>query len=293
MQALIFGREYKEKDRVYIQALFDALHDEGAVPFIFTPYLDDLKKHIRFKGDYRAFDDHSEFKNHRITVVIVLGGDGSMLQAITLVRDSGAPMLGINLGRLGFLASTEKNKIAQAVRCLSRNQYSIEERSMLYLESTPSLFGDFPIALNDFTLLKRDTSSMITVRAYLNGDFLNAYWADGVIVATPTGSTGYSLSCGGPLIFPDSANLVLTPVAPHHLNVRPIVFSDESVISFEIEGRTENYICTLDSRFELIGAHHQLAVRKNNYPIRLIRLHDASFLRTIREKMAWGSDFRN
>jgi NAD+ kinase len=150
-----------------------------------------------------------------------------------------------------------------------------------------------PFALNDCTLLKRDTSSMIRIHAFLNGDYLNSYWADGLIIATPTGSTGYSLSCGGPIVFPRSSNFVLTPVAPHNLNVRPIVISDESVISFEIEGRGENFICTLDSRFELITAQHQLAVRKNNFLTKLVQLQDVTFLNTIREKLGWGEDVRN
>ena len=164
---------------------------------------------------------------------------------------------------------------------------------MLYLESNLPLFGETPYALNDCTLLKRDTSSMITVHTFINGAYLNSYWADGLIVATPTGSTGYSLSCGGPIIFPTSANLVITPVAPHNLNVRPIVISDSSVISFEIEGRAENFLCTLDSRFETVTAAHQLAVRRNGFPIRIVRLEDIGFMSTLRAKMLWGEDRRN
>ena len=194
---------------------------------------------------------------------------------------------------MGFLASIEKRFIEESILKLRRGQFTIEERSTLYLESSPQLFGDIPFALNDFTVLKRDTSSMITIHTFLNGDYLNSYWADGIIMATPTGSTGYSLSCGGPVIFPDSGNFVLTPVAPHNLNVRPIVLSDESIISFEIEGRADNFICTLDSRFEIINAQHQLAVRKNDFPIRLVQLLDSTFLNTIREKLAWGADIRN
>jgi NAD+ kinase len=202
-------------------------------------------------------------------------------------------MLGINLGRMGFLAGIEKNMIGECIEKLSRGQYSIEDRTMLFLESHPHLFGELPFALNDCTILKRDTSSMITIHVYLNGDYLNSYWADGIIIATPTGSTGYSLSCGGPVIFPDSGNLILTPVAPHNLNVRPIVISDASVVSFEIEGRADNFICTLDSRFELINSEVQLAVRKNGFPAKLVQLQDITFLRTIRDKLAWGTDIRN
>lgn len=164
---------------------------------------------------------------------------------------------------------------------------------MIYLESNLPLFGNLRFALNDCTLLKRDTSSMITLHTFINGAYLNSYWADGIIVATPTGSTGYSLSCGGPIVFPNSGNFVLTPVAPHNLNVRPVVISDDSVISFEIEGRAENFLCTLDSRFEPITSAHQLAVRKNDFKIRLVTLQDIGFMDTIRNKLAWGTDSRN
>jgi NAD+ kinase len=293
MQILIYGKQYKEKDLPFIQAVFDAVHREGFNTYIYTPYLQDIANAVQFPGPYAAFDDHRSFKVHRIDYVIVLGGDGTMLQAVTLVRDAGVPMLGINLGRMGFLNNIEKGNIAEAMHKLRRGMFQIEERSTLYLESTPALFGDMPFALNDCTILKRDTSSMIIVHTFVNGDYLNSYWADGIVLATPTGSTGYSLSCGGPVIAPNSSNFVLTPVAPHNLNVRPIVLSDDSVVSFEIEGRAENFICTLDSRFELIGTKQQLAVRKNSFNIRLVQLQDETFLKTIRAKLAWGSDIRN
>lgn len=293
MQVVVFGKQYKEKDLEHIQELLNILHEEKITTYIYEPYLDDLIGHAKFPGPYAPFDDYRDFRKHVIDFVIVLGGDGTMLNAVTLVRDSGVPILGINLGRMGFLASIEKKLIRESILKLKRREYLIEERSMLYLESNPHLFGEIPYALNDCTLLKRDTSSMITVHAYVNGDYLNSYWADGIIIATPTGSTGYSLSCGGPVIFPGSGNFVITPVAPHNLNVRPIVLSDASVISFEVEGRADNFICTLDSRFELINAQNQLAVRKNDFTTRLVQLRDITFLNTIREKLAWGADIRN
>lgn len=293
MQVVVFGKQYRDKDHPFVQALFDALHAEGITAYVYSPYLDDLAGKINFPGPYGRFDDFRDFRVHRIDFVIVLGGDGTMLNAVTLVRDAGVPMLGINLGRMGFLNTIEKVHVGDAIQKLKRGQFLLQERTMLYLESHPPIFGDVPFALNDCTLLKRDTSSMITIHTYLNGDYLNSYWADGLIIATPTGSTGYSLSCGGPVVFPNSSNFVLTPVAPHNLNVRPIVISDESVLSFEIEGRGENFICTLDSRFELITAHHQLAVRRNDFPIRLVQLQDVTFLHTIRQKLAWGADIRN
>lgn len=293
MQIVVFGKQYKDKDLPYIQELFDVLHTEGITVYVYEPYLQDLIGKVRFPGPYAAFDGYLDFKVHKMDFMIVLGGDGTMLAGVTLVRDAGVPMLGINLGRMGFLASIEKGQIRDAVLKLKYGRYLIEERAMLYLESNPSLFGEIPFALNDCTLLKRDTSSMITIHTFVNGDFLNSYWADGIIISTPTGSTGYSLSCGGPVIFPDSGNFVITPVAPHNLNVRPIVLSDDSVISFEIEGRGDNFICTLDSRFELITAQQQIAVRKNDFKIRLVQLEDEGFLNTIRDKLGWGEDVRN
>jgi NAD+ kinase len=293
MRVLVFGKQYKEKDLPQIQEAFDALHLEGIEISVFEPYLNDLHDHVRLPANCTPFTDHKDFNTQNIDCMMVLGGDGTMLSATTLVCDHGVPMLGINLGRLGFLASIEKSHIRQSVRMLARGQYTIEERSMIYLESNPHIFGNMPFALNDCTLLKRDTSSMITIHVFLNGDFLSSYWADGIIIATPTGSTGYSLSCGGPIIFPNSGNFVITPVAPHNLNVRPLVLSDESVISFEIEGRADNFICSLDSRFELVGNHHQLAVRKNDFTTKLVQLQDATFLNTIRAKLGWGEDVRN
>jgi NAD+ kinase len=293
MRVLVFGKQFKEKDLAFVQELFDALNVDGISISVYAPYLNDIQGKVKAPASTEKFEKYEDFFSQRIDFMIVLGGDGTMLAAVTLVRDAGVPLLGINLGRMGFLATTEKSHIRDSVHKLVSNQFVVLERSMIYLESNPPIFGEMPFALNDCTLLKRDTSSMITINTFLNGDFLNSYWADGIIIATPTGSTGYSLSCGGPLIFPDSGNFVLTPVAPHNLNVRPIVISDESVISFEIEGRAENFICTLDSRFELIGAHHQIAVRKNDFTTKLVQLQNTTFLNTIREKLGWGDDIRN
>ncbi|MFN0213457.1 MAG: NAD kinase [Saprospiraceae bacterium] len=293
MRVLVFGKQCKEKDRPQVQEAFDALQAEGIEISVFKPYLNEIQSQIQLPANIELFAGYETFRTQNIDFVMVLGGDGTMLAATTLVRNSGVPMLGINLGRLGFLASIDKHHIRHSVGMLARGQYIIDERTMLYLESSPHIFDEMPFALNDCTLLKRDTSSMITIHTFLNGDYLSSYWADGIIIATPTGSTGYSLSCGGPIIFPDSGNFVITPVAPHNLNVRPLVLSDESVISFEIEGRADNFICSLDSRFELIGTHHQLAVRKNDFPIRLVQLQDTTFLSTIRAKLGWGEDIRN
>lgn len=293
MQVVVYSKLAKEKDFPHIQRLFDALYEEEITAYVYGPYLDQLKGHIRFPGHVGVFEGYVDFSIKKFDFFIALGGDGTILNAVTLVRDAPVPIVGINLGRLGFLASIEKRRIPDAVSCLKRGRYSITERGLIYLESNLPLFGDIRFALNDCTLLKRDTSSMITIHTFINGAYLNSYWADGIIIATPTGSTGYSLSCGGPIIFPDSGNFVITPVAPHNLNVRPVVISDDAVISFEVEGRAENFLCTLDSRFETITSAHHLAVRKNDFSIKIVYLQDYGFLETIRDKLTWGIDTRN
>lgn len=293
MQVVIFGKLLKDRDIPYVQQLFDTLDREQINGYVYAPYLQQLKNKILFKRDVGPFESFLDFRLRKIDFLITLGGDGTILQAIRLLRDSNVPILGINLGRLGFLASISKDRIANAVNLLNRGMYALDERSLLYLESNRPLFGDTRFALNDCTLLKRDTSSMISIRTYINGEYLSTYWADGIIIATPTGSTGYSLSCGGPIIFPNSGNFVITPVAPHNLNVRPVVISDDSVVSFEVKGRTENFLCTLDSRFETITDEYQLAVRRNNFTIKLVQLENGGFMRTMREKLVWGQDPRN
>ena len=293
MQVVVFGKIFKEKQLPYVQELFDSLQDAGIVVFVYKSYLSQIKDQVKFKADVGVFEGYLDFSIRKFDFIITLGGDGTILDASTEVRDSGIPILGINAGRLGFLASTEKTFIKGAIELLERGMYTIEERSLLRLESNIPLFGELPFALNDCTLLKRDTSSMIVIHAYVNGAYLGSYWADGIIVSTPTGSTGYSLSCGGPIIFPGSGNFVITPVAPHNLNVRPIVISDNSVVSFEVEGRSDSFLCTLDSRFENVGSNHHLAVRKADFKVRFVQLQNRSFLRTLQNKMGWGRDNRN
>ena len=293
MQIVVYGRIGKKKDFPFIQSFFDILAEEGINAYVNKIYLESLKGNIDFKNDVGVFEGYLDFKTRNFDYVITLGGDGTILNAVAEVRDADVPILGINLGRLGFLASIEKEKIKEAIGLLKTGRYSLSERTLLHLESNHPMFGEIPFAMNDCTLLKRDTSSMIVIHTYINGAYLNSYWADGLIVSTPTGSTGYSLSCGGPIIFPNSGNFVITPVAPHNLNVRPIVISDSSVISFEVEGRAENFLCTLDARFETITSDFQLAVRKCDFNVKLIQLHGWSFMHTIREKLMWGNDTRN
>jgi NAD+ kinase len=225
--------------------------------------------------------------------MLSLGGDGTLLEAVTIIGEKGIPVIGINLGRLGFLASVSKNDIYYAIDELLKGAYAIDRRSLIYLECDQPLFGSLNFALNDFVIHKNDSSSMITVHAFINGEFLNSYWGDGLIVSTPTGSTGYSLSCGGPILFPQSSSFVVTPISPHNLNVRPIIISDQSVLSFEVEGRSSSYLVSMDSRSRSTGYGVQMAIRKAPFPVNLVKLGQTNYLKTLRSKLNWGADVRN
>lgn len=247
------------------------------------------------EAEFRKLEtfNSSNFQQIRPDYLISLGGDGTILDTLNIVRDSGVPVLGINTGRFGFLSSCRIEDTENALQELVRKSYSIDERTVLNLQSNYPVFQDFPFALNDFVLHKKETSSMVIVHAYLNGEFLNSYWSDGLIVSTPTGSTGYSLSCGGPILFPRSGSFVITPIAPHNLNVRPVVISDDHVLSFEIEGRSRSFLCSLDARSESVRHDIQLAIKKADFNFRLIRLSNENFLSTLRTKLMWGLDNRN
>lgn len=226
-------------------------------------------------------------------VVLSLGGDGTLLNSIMLVKNSGVPVMGVNIGRLGFLTSTGKTDIEQAIKAIEAGDFQRDRRSLLQFSAPRSVFGQFNFALNEFTLHKLDTSSMITIHAYLDGRFLNSYWADGLIVSTPTGSTGYSLSCGGPIILPDSQAIVMTPVAPHNLNVRPLVLPPESKLSFEVESRSPEYSCTLDSRSRLMHNNERITICQAPFSVDLVRFDGYDYLKTLRGKLMWGLDSRN
>ncbi len=250
-----------------------------------------LHDEIKLDIPGETFNKFSEVKSST-EIVFSIGGDGTILDSVVMVKDSEIPIFGINFGRLGFLASVGKEQLHVAIDAVERGQYIIDKRTLIELESNKHLFDD-NFALNDMTIQRRDQSSMITVNAYLNGELLNTYWADGLIVSTPTGSTGYSLSCGGPIIYPTSGNFVITPVAPHNLNVRPMVVNDDVVLSFEVTGRGEGFLCTLDSRFCSIDASVQLAIKKAGFCANIVQLSDQSFISALKTKLNWGTDQRN
>ncbi len=291
MHVFIYGKQLKEQDIPFIAQTINSLKDKG-IPFkIYEPFYKQYAQYI--KEDYDCFNAYEDFVRDKPDACITLGGDGTILAVMTLIRENETPILGINLGRLGFLASIEKTKIDETINALLESRFKLEKRSMISLSQPEGLFSEIPFALNDFTINKRDTSSMVTIHSYLDGEFLNSYWADGIIVTTPTGSTGYSLSCGGPIIFPGSGNFGVIPVAPHNLNVRPIVIPDSTELSFKVEGRAENFLCTLDSRHETIEANQEIRISRCNFNTNLLVSEDDSYMNTIRNKLYWGYDKRN
>lgn len=292
MRLAIYGRLLKDEDIPYLQELLDIIGDRQIEALVHKNYQNQFKGRLQMKGKFGTFKNHDDIKDS-VDYLLSLGGDGTLLDTLTFVRNSNIPILGINFGRLGFLASTGRKEIRLAIDALQARTYQLDTRTLIHLDSNKDIFGGVNYALNEFSIHKKDTSSMITIHTYINGELLNSYWADGLIIATPTGSTGYSLSCGGPIIFPSSENFVITPVAPHNLNVRPIIVSNDCIISFEVEGRNENFLCTLDSRYEAIDSSYQLAVRKEEFSISLLRVNEMDFLSTIREKLMWGADQRN
>ncbi|MFM2360247.1 MAG: hypothetical protein RLY16_2240 [Bacteroidota bacterium] len=292
MKIAIYSRGIENDQHKDMESFLQELNNHQVEPIFFQDFFNRFYSAVNMEGNYNTFNSADDL-DESIDCIISLGGDGTLLDTVTFVQDKGIPVLGINYGRLGFLANIGKEELHSAITALVERTYVTEYRTMIHLDADIPIFNNSPYALNEFTLQKKDSSSMIKIHTYLNGEFLNTYWADGLIVATPTGSTGYSLSCNGPIVFPDSGSFVITPVAPHNLNIRPIVVPDNNIISFEVEGRTDSFICTLDSRRVVVPKEAQLAVKKEKFGINLIRLNENNFLQTLRNKLSWGLDVRN
>ncbi len=292
MKVAVYSRVLEEEQRKDVQSFFNELAAQDIQPVIFLPFFEDIKDRIHLPSSATKFYLGEDLTDE-IEFMISLGGDGTLLDTVTLVKGSAIPIMGINFGRLGFLASIGREEVSVAVKALMKQTFVVDERTLIHLDASISMFGHTPFALNEFGIHKRDTAPMIKIHTYLNGEFLNTYWSDGLIVATPTGSTGYSLSCNGPIVFPDSGSFLITPVAPHNLNVRPIVVPDNNIISFEVESRSDQIICSLDSRREIVSKNVQLAVRKESFQLNLVRLSENNFLQTLHNKLTWGLDKRN
>jgi NAD+ kinase len=292
MLVAIYNRTFQEENIPLLQNILQKLHNHNIRMVFYKDFYERFASYIPFVESPAFFTNKKDLPSNT-EMLFSLGGDGTLLDTVTYVGASNIPIIGINLGRLGFLAAIPEDEVEEAILSLIRGSYTIEKRTLIHLDSSVPLFDGSPFALNEFTLHRKDSSSMIKIHTYLNGEFLNTYWADGLIVATPTGSTGYSLSCNGPVVFPQTSSFVITAVAPHNLNTRSIVVPDDNVISFEVEGRSEQFLCTLDSRTEAIASSVQLAVKKENFTISLVRPDEHNFLNTIRQKLYWGIDKRN
>jgi NAD+ kinase len=289
MKIGVHGKEFTRPSTPFIQRIFELL--SGHEIFVSAKFVSSLKNPVFKKFEWKVYEPGENLQH--IQLFISIGGDGTLLESVSHIGSAEIPVLGINTGRLGFLATISRDETERALSQVLAGSYKLDKRAVLKLETSQEIFGKLNFGLNDFTIVKKDTSSMITIHTYIDGEFLNSYWADGIIVATPTGSTGYSLSCGGPLIFPRSGNFVITPVSPHTLTVRPIIVSDSSEISFKIEGRSKKFLVSLDSRMATIDSAVDLKVKKAEFKVSLIQLEGQHYFKTLRQKLNWGLDIRN
>jgi NAD+ kinase len=294
MKIAIYGQYYLNSTEPIIKDIFIFLKKNNIELIIESVFLEMLFEKNIIHENYQTFSSHTEL-DASFDMLISIGGDGTILRAATLVRNSGVPILGINAGRLGFLATVQKENIDSFLQFVINKKYSISKRTLLSLDCSPEneAIKEINFAMNEITVSRKDTTSMITIETYLNNEFLNSYWADGLIISTPTGSTGYSMSCGGPILTPDVKSLVITPIAPHNLNARPLVIPDDTEIKLRVTGREDQYLVSLDSRVTTVKNESILIIKKNPFEINMIEIPEETFLKTLRNKLLWGEDKRN
>jgi NAD+ kinase len=292
MHIALYGNHLRPEHLPVLKRMLTILEGKNIVLSVFGPLQSYLSEVLGFSIQVKTFKDRSGLAED-LRVLVALGGDGTTLRAAQLVGDSGIPILGINLGRLGFLAAVTTEQAEEALLKLVNRDFQIESRTILQAEVAGKLLGSDTGALNDITVMKKDSSSMVTIQTWINGSFFNTYWADGLIISTPTGSTGYSLSCGGPILLPESPSLVLTPIAPHNLNVRPVVIPDTAKLRLLTESRTQDYLLSLDSRSYTLPTNTVVEIHKGSYQIQLVRFEENSFMEALRSKLLWGLDKRN
>ncbi|WP_308991629.1 NAD kinase [Mariniflexile litorale] len=294
MKVAVFGRFYNETTTTAVEKLFDYLLKKDVDAYIETEFFDLIKKETPNFDDYKSFKTFDTL-DKSFDFLVSIGGDGTILRAIIFVKDMGIPIVGINTGRLGFLATIQVNQIEIAIQNIIDGKYKISERSLLSIETSPENddIKSLNFALNEIAVSRKNTTSMITVETYLNDEYLTSYWSDGLIVSTPTGSTGYSLSCGGPVITPDTKSFVLAPIAPHNLSARPLIIPDSTEIQLKVSGREENHLISLDSRIATLENGTIIKIKKADFKIKMIDILGESFLDTLRKKLLWGEDKRN
>ncbi|MBA4153220.1 NAD kinase [Flavobacterium sp.] len=294
MKIAIFGQYYQNDTRPIIKDIFVFFNSNNVELVIEESFLKILYEEEIVKKEYKTFATYKDL-NSSFDLLISIGGDGTILRAITYVRNSGIPIIGVNAGRLGFLAKVQKENIETFLQLILDKNYTVSKRTLLSIESNPKNdeIKEINFALNEISVSRKDTTSMITVETYLNGEYLTSYWADGLIISTPTGSTGYSLSCGGPVLTPDVKSFVITPIAPHNLNARPLVIPDKTEIVLKVSGREAHYLVSLDSRIATMNNETILTIKKTPFKINMVEIQDETFLKTLRNKLLWGMDKRN
>ncbi|MEO8237820.1 MAG: NAD kinase [Flavobacterium sp.] len=294
MKVAIYGQYYQNSTEPIINDIFMFFNSNNVEMVIEENFLKMLYEKELVKKEYKTFSSATSLDNS-FEMLISIGGDGTILRAATLVRNSGVPILGINAGRLGFLATVQKENIDSFLQFVIDKNYTTSERTLLSLTCDPTndAIEELNFAMNEVTVSRKDTTSMITVETYLNNEYLNSYWADGLIISTPTGSTGYSLSCGGPILTPDVKSLVITPIAPHNLNARPLVIPDDTEIKLRVSGRENQYLISLDSRISSVKNESVLTIKKTDFKIKMVEIPGETFLKTLRKKLLWGEDKRN
>ncbi len=286
----LFGKTLAPENGEYMKQLFKELADNQVEIVVYQPFADIVTAFVPESGQYKVFHSHEDLK---ADLLFSIGGDGTILDTVPFVLDSGIPVLGINLGRLGFLSSISKNEIVNAVNSVLTGDYTVEQRTLLELVSPEKVFDNVKYALNELNVIRNPEHSLLAIKVFVDNVYLNTYWGDGILLATPTGSTAYSLSAGGPIIAPNAKNFVITPIATHNLTVRPVVIPDDSTIRIQVEGREKKFVFSMDSRSCTLDTSVQLEVRKAGFCLNLVRMRGEDFFGTIRNKLMWGKDNRN
>jgi NAD+ kinase len=290
----LYSLQLSETDLVFLADLVFELERIGYTLSVEAEFASSLAPHLP-STNFNVFTSAAELKKMKADLMLSIGGDGTMLRAATFIGDSELPLIGVNLGRLGFLATLQRENVVEALERFSSGNYRVEERSLLQaqLKGESGAFGKIDYALNEVAVSRKDTTSMITIETWLDGVYLTTYWADGLLIATPTGSTGYSLSCGGPVVSPHSSSFVVTPVAPHHLNARPLIIEDRTEIRLKVDSREPQHLVSLDSRISTVDNGQELCIRKAPFVLKLVVFEEDHFFQTLREKLLWGEDKRN
>jgi NAD+ kinase len=292
MKIALFGKNFDKQRIPFVQKMVETLLYSKVELVIYKPYYDLVSPFIEFPKSIQFFHSNDDIGKD-IAMLFSIGGDGTLLDVLPIIRETGIPVLGINMGRLGFLSSVSKQDIQQAIAYILEGRYNLINRTLLQLESPVGLFGDLNFALNELTIFRKELTSLIVINVYIDEAFVNAYWADGLIIATPTGSTAYSLSAGGPILVPTAQNFVITPIATHNLSVRPIVIPDKSIIRLKVVGRHAKYTVSMDSRSTVINQSVDIVIKKADFGVKLVNMEGKDFFGTIREKLLWGLDIRN